>query len=98
MNHSPSARELENRAIRSCILELYAKTDKRLGNRKIKDCLSRDDPKTKYLSFSGKRIGVTSAWFPSRKSVLHQMGAFVISLDGHIVYQTVSLSPMGHFY
>ena len=38
----PSARELENRAIRSCILELYSKTDKRLGSQKIRECLSRD--------------------------------------------------------
>lgn len=38
----PSARELENRAIRSCILGLYSKTDKRLGTQKIKECLNRD--------------------------------------------------------
>ena len=42
LNHLPSARELENRAIRSCILELYSKTDKRLGAQKIKECLNRD--------------------------------------------------------
>ena len=42
LNHSPSARELENRAIRACILELYSKADKRLGVNKIRECLSRD--------------------------------------------------------
>ena len=40
--HSPSARELENRAIRACILEIYARTDKRLGANKIRECLRRD--------------------------------------------------------
>lgn len=42
ISHVPSARELENRTIRSCILELYAKTDKRLGANKIAVCLYRD--------------------------------------------------------
>ncbi len=42
LNHLPSARELENRAIRSCILDIYSKTDKRLGAEKITDCLRRD--------------------------------------------------------
>lgn len=42
LNHLPSARELENRVIRSYILDLYSKTDKRLGVDKITDCLRRD--------------------------------------------------------
>lgn len=42
INHSPSTRELENRAIRACILEIYAKADKRLGISKINLCLKRD--------------------------------------------------------
>ena len=42
LHRSPSVRELENRSVRAAILELYAKTDKRLGTRKIKDCLNRD--------------------------------------------------------
>ena len=41
-NRLPSARELENRAIRSYILEIYANTDKRLGVHKIALCLKRD--------------------------------------------------------
>ena len=41
-HRSPSVRELENRSIRAAILEPYAKTDKRLGSRKIKDCINRD--------------------------------------------------------
>ena len=42
LHRSPSVRELENRSIRAAVLVLYAKTDKRLGTRKIKDCLNRD--------------------------------------------------------
>lgn len=42
INHSPSARELENRAIRACILEIYSAADKRLGVHKINLCLKRD--------------------------------------------------------
>ena len=42
LHRSPSVRELENRSVRAAVLELYAKTDKRLGTRKIKDCLNRD--------------------------------------------------------
>ena len=41
-NRTPSTRELENRTIRSYILELYSKTDKRLGAIKITECLRRD--------------------------------------------------------
>ena len=42
LHHSPSARELENRVIRACILELYARTDKRLGPNKMRECLRRE--------------------------------------------------------
>lgn len=42
INHKPSKREKENQYIRSCILEIYAKTDKRLGAHKIAICLKRD--------------------------------------------------------
>ncbi len=42
INRLPSARELENRAIRSYILEIYAKADKRFGVHKIAVCLRRD--------------------------------------------------------
>ena len=42
LNHLPSRRELENRAIRSYILEIYSKADKRLGAQKIAICLKRD--------------------------------------------------------
>ena len=41
-HRSSSVRELENRSISAAILEPYAKTDKRLGTRKIKDCINRD--------------------------------------------------------
>ena len=34
-------------------------------------------------SFSSTPIGIASAWFPSRKSTLHHIGARVIFLDGH---------------
>lgn len=42
INHKPSNREKENQYIRSCILEIYAKTDKRLGVQKIAICLKHD--------------------------------------------------------
>ena len=42
LNHLPSRRELENRAILSYILEIYSKADKRLGAQKIAVCLKRD--------------------------------------------------------
>ncbi len=42
INHKESKREQENKYIRSCILELYAKSNKRLGADKIKTCLKRD--------------------------------------------------------
>ena len=42
INRKESKREQENRYIRSCILELYAKTNKRLGDDKMKTCLKRD--------------------------------------------------------
>ncbi|MEG2634575.1 MAG: IS3 family transposase, partial [Oscillospiraceae bacterium] len=42
LRHKPSKREVENRHIRTCIVELYAKTDKRLGCGKIALCLKRD--------------------------------------------------------
>ena len=42
INHRESNREKENRRIRTCILELYANTNKRLGANKIKICLKRD--------------------------------------------------------
>lgn len=40
--HQESERDKENRYIRACILEIYAKTDKRLGAAKMKICLQRD--------------------------------------------------------
>ena len=42
LRHEPSAREKENQKIRTCIVDLYAKTDKRLGCKKIALCLKRD--------------------------------------------------------
>ena len=42
LRRSPSVREHENRSVRAAVLELCAKTDKRLGPRKIKDCFNRD--------------------------------------------------------
>ena len=42
INHRESNREKENRHIRTCILEVYANTNKRLGANKIKICLERD--------------------------------------------------------
>ena len=42
INHKESKREQENKYIRSCILELYAKSNKRLGADKMKTCLKRD--------------------------------------------------------
>lgn len=41
--HRPeAAREQENKKIRACILEIYAKTDKRLGVHKLNICLAHD--------------------------------------------------------
>lgn len=40
--HQISERDKENRNIRACILEIYARTDKRLGANKIRICLQRD--------------------------------------------------------
>lgn len=42
INRLPSNREKENQRIRTCIADLYAKADKRLGYGKIALCLSRD--------------------------------------------------------
>ena len=42
LRHEPSAREKENQKIRTCIVDLYAQTDKRLGCEKITLCLKRD--------------------------------------------------------
>ena len=42
LHSSDSKREQENKKIRTCILEIYAKTDKRLGTHKIAICLKRD--------------------------------------------------------
>ena len=33
--------------------------------------------------FLGPSMGSTSAWLPSRKSTLHQIGALLIVLPGH---------------
>lgn len=51
LHRSPSVRELENRTVRVAVFELCAKTDKRLGNRKIKDFLNRDYCITVELAF-----------------------------------------------
>ena len=51
LHRSPSVRELENRSVRAAVFELCAKTDKRLGTRKIKDCLNRDYCITVELAF-----------------------------------------------
>lgn len=40
--HQISERDKENQRIRACILEIYAKSDKRLGADKMKICLQRD--------------------------------------------------------
>ncbi len=42
MNRQPSHREQENQLLKQKILEIYAKTDKRLGARKMKLCLARE--------------------------------------------------------
>lgn len=42
VNRLPSHREQENQQLRQRILELYAKTDKRLGARKMKLCLAQE--------------------------------------------------------
>jgi len=42
INRKESKRELENKRIRRCILDLYAKSSKRLGAEKITLCLKRD--------------------------------------------------------
>lgn len=42
LNRSSSAREIENTKIRSYILEIYAKTDKRLGVHKTTVCLKQE--------------------------------------------------------
>ena len=42
LNHKESNRERENKVIRTCILEIYAKSNKRLGADKIRICLKRD--------------------------------------------------------
>ena len=51
LHRSPSVRELENRTVRVAVFELCAKTDKRLGTRKIKDFLNRDCCITVELAF-----------------------------------------------
>lgn len=43
LNHKPSERELFNRQIKQRIVELYARSDKRLGVHKLKLCLLRED-------------------------------------------------------
>ena len=43
INHKPSNREKENQYIRSCILKIYAKSDKRLGVQKITFCLTDEN-------------------------------------------------------
>ena len=42
LKHTPSTREIENRSIRSYILDIYSKADKRLGVHKIAIWLRRD--------------------------------------------------------
>ena len=42
LHHKPSKRELENRRIRSYIIELYARSKKRFGAYKMKNCLNRE--------------------------------------------------------
>lgn len=42
LNHKPSQRELMNRRIRNCIVELYARSKKRFGAYKMKKCLERE--------------------------------------------------------
>lgn len=42
LKRQPSRRERENQHIRTCIVELYARTDKRLGCGKLALCLKRD--------------------------------------------------------
>lgn len=42
LKHSPSAREIENMTIRSRILEIYSKSDKRLGVAKVRTRLKRE--------------------------------------------------------
>lgn len=51
LHRSPSVRELENRYVHAAVFELCAKTDKRFGNHKIKDCLNRDCCITVELAF-----------------------------------------------
>lgn len=42
LRRQPSARQQENQMLKRRILEIYARTDKRLGPRKIKLCLARE--------------------------------------------------------
>ena len=42
VNRQPSHREQENQQLKQKILEIYAKTDKRLGSRKMKLCLAQE--------------------------------------------------------
>ena len=43
LHHQPSRRQQENVEIRKRILELYARSDKRLGAKKMTLCLARED-------------------------------------------------------
>ena len=42
VNRQPSPRQRENQLLKQKILEIYAKTDKRLGSRKMKLCLAQE--------------------------------------------------------
>lgn len=42
VNRQPSHRDQENQQLKQKILEIYAKTDKRLGSRKMKLCLAQE--------------------------------------------------------
>ena len=42
VNRQPSHREQENQQLKQKIFEIYAKTDKRLGSRKMKLCLAQE--------------------------------------------------------
>ncbi len=42
VNRQPAPRERENQQLKQKILEIYAKTDKRLGSRKMKLCLAQE--------------------------------------------------------
>ena len=78
INRKESNREKENRRIRTCILELYANTNKRLGANKIRICLKRD---YRINISTGRGSQFTSAQFRRHMDNLNMIQFF--SAKGH---------------